>query len=378
VSSATTPGCCAPPSATTPSSPGPCWPTPPRSPCWATPGGRPSGSSPAQRPPHELRRAGHRTDGPYVTAALNGDVDNFADLKVSDGLRIAAEITSDAKVIPTLVSRRQVAGDQPVEAFRQTVRRFDGSVAIAANASAAPDRLQLALRGSGQALYVGLDDDLYVVASEPYGVVEDATRYLRLDGETPADPDDPAGTRGQVVELDAALAGTVEGITRYAYDGTPLPVRGPELSTPEVTTRDIDRGAYQHFLLKEIEEAPGSFRKTLRGKIATGADGLLRVALGPDTLPDAVRRDLAVGTIDPGAGDRPGHRGGGRPEPGPHPRRRARRHAGAGGGAARHRAVRLLAAPATCPTRSSSPSASPAPPPTPTARSTSCGPAAHG
>ena len=239
-----------------------------------------------------------RTDGPYVTAALNGDVDNFADLKVSDELRIASEITSDAKVIPTMVSRRLAAGDQPVEAFRQAVRRFDGSVAIAANVSGAPGRLQLALRGSGQALYVGLDDDLYVVASEPYGVVEECTRYLRLDGETPADPDDPAGTRGQVVELDGSLAGTVDGIRRYAYDGTPLPLTADELVAPEVTTRDIDRGAHPHFLLKEIEEAPGSFRKTLRGKIATTHDGLLRAELGLDTLPADVREALRDGTID--------------------------------------------------------------------------------
>ncbi|MBA3282923.1 MAG: glucosamine-6-phosphate synthase, partial [Acidimicrobiia bacterium] len=118
-----------------------------------------------------------QVDGPYVTAVLNGDVDNFADLKVADELRISPEITGDTKVIPTLVSRRLAAGDDGVEAFRQSVCRFDGSVAIVANASGAPDRLQLALRGSGQALYVGLDDDLYVVASEPYGVVEDATRY---------------------------------------------------------------------------------------------------------------------------------------------------------------------------------------------------------
>ena len=33
-------------------------------------------------------------DGPYVTAALNGDVDNFADLKSAGGLRVAAEITT--------------------------------------------------------------------------------------------------------------------------------------------------------------------------------------------------------------------------------------------------------------------------------------------
>ncbi|MBX3313394.1 MAG: SIS domain-containing protein [Actinobacteria bacterium] len=239
-----------------------------------------------------------RVDGPYVTAALNGDVDNFADLKVSDDLRVAAEITSDAKVIPTLVSRRLAAGDEPLEAFRQAVRRFDGSVAITANVAGAPTRLQLALRGSGQALYVGLEDDLYVVASEPYGVVEECTRYLRLDGETPADPDDPSGTRGQVVELDGDLAGTVDGIRRLAYDGTPLPVRSEELVEPEVTTRDIDRGAHPHFLLKEIQESPGSFRKTVRGKIATGADGLLRAELGTDTLPADVREALRAGTLD--------------------------------------------------------------------------------
>ena len=240
----------------------------------------------------EVDRAG----GPYVTAALNGDVDNFADLKVSDELRIAAEITSDAKVIPTLVSRRLAAGDEAVDAFRQSVRRFDGSVAIAANVAGAPGRLQLALRGSGQALYVGLDEDLYVVASEPYGVVEDATRYLRLDGETPADLTNPSASRGQVMELDAASAGTVDGIRRFSYDGIELPLDHDELVTPEVTTRDIDRGSYQHFLLKEIEEAPGSFRKTLRGKIAS-RDGLLRASLGPETIPESVRADLRSGAI---------------------------------------------------------------------------------
>jgi glucosamine--fructose-6-phosphate aminotransferase (isomerizing) len=235
-------------------------------------------------------------EGPYVTAALNGDVDNFADLKVSDELAIAPEITSDAKVIPTLVSRRLSAGDEPLDAFGQTVRRFDGSVAIAANVASAPQRLQLALRGSGQALYVGLDDDLFVVASEPYGVVEDATRYLRLDGETPADPSDPAGSRGQVIELDAARAGSIEGMARRSYDGRDLPIDEHELISPEVTTRDIDRGSYQHFLLKEIEEAPGSFRKTLRGKIAKDGDRL-RASLGSETLPDDVVADLRSGRI---------------------------------------------------------------------------------
>ena len=236
-------------------------------------------------------------DGPFVTAALNGDVDNFADLKVAEGLRVAPEITSDAKVIPTLVSRRLAAGDEPIEGFRRAVARFDGSVAIAATVSATPDRLLLGLRGSGQALYVGLADDLYLVASEPYGVVEEASSYLRMDGETPADPANPTGSRGQVIELDGARAGSLEGIRRLSYDGTELPVTADEPTTPEVTTRDIDRGLAPHFLLKEISEAPASFRKTLRGKIAERDDGMLVSNLGPETLPDDLRAGLADGTV---------------------------------------------------------------------------------
>ena len=66
------------------------------------------------------------TGGPYVTAVLNGDVDNFADLKASEALRIADEITTDAKVIPTLTSRAMADGTDGVEAFRST----DESLAV--------------------------------------------------------------------------------------------------------------------------------------------------------------------------------------------------------------------------------------------------------
>ena len=163
---------------------------------------------------------------PYLTAVLNGDVDNFADLKATEALRIPTEITTDAKVIPTLTSRHLLDGRDLVEAFRRCVDALEGSVAIGASSATEPADLLLALRGSGQALYVGLAEDAYLVASEPYGVVEEADRYLRLDGETPADPANPNATRGQIVRLRGAAAGTIEGIERVAYDGTPLPGGG--------------------------------------------------------------------------------------------------------------------------------------------------------
>jgi glucosamine--fructose-6-phosphate aminotransferase (isomerizing) len=233
---------------------------------------------------------------PYVVAALNGDVDNFADLKALDGLRIAPEITTDAKVIPTLVARRLAEGADLAGAFRSSVASFEGSVAVAAAAAEAPDRVLLALRGSGQALYVGLADDAYVVASEPYGVIEMTHRYVRMDGETPANPDNPTASRGQIVVLDGRRAGTLEGVGRQAYDGTPLPVGEADVAEAQITTRDIDRGTFPHFLLKEITESPASFRKTLRGKLVE-RDGSPVVTLGPDALPDGVRTALREGTI---------------------------------------------------------------------------------
>ncbi|MSW45463.1 MAG: glucosamine-6-phosphate synthase, partial [Actinobacteria bacterium] len=235
-------------------------------------------------------------EAPYLTAVLNGDVDNFADLKISASLRIADEITTDAKVIPTLTSRAMLDGAGVVEAFRETVNQLEGSVAIAASSAAEPSDLLLALRGSGQALYIGLAEDAYIVASEPYGVVEDTPMYLRLDGDVPADPSNPA-SRGQVVCLRGNVAGSAAGIERWAYDGTALSVSSSELDTAQITTRDIDRGDSPHFLLKEIGEAAGSFRKTLRGKLIDGAHGL-EVVLGDAVLSPEMRAGLADGSIN--------------------------------------------------------------------------------
>ncbi|MFQ5845315.1 MAG: SIS domain-containing protein, partial [Planctomycetota bacterium] len=117
----------------------------------------------------------------------------------------------------------------------------------------------------------------------------------RLDGETPADPARPA-SRGQIVVLDAARAGRPEGVRRIAYDGTDLPPRPADFKESEITTRDVHRGDYTHFLRKEIAEAPESIRKTLRGRLVE-EEGGLAVRLGEESLPGDLRRRLADGSI---------------------------------------------------------------------------------
>jgi glucosamine--fructose-6-phosphate aminotransferase (isomerizing) len=229
-----------------------------------------------------------RPAAPHVVAALNGDVDNHAELRQAFGLSAHPDVTTDAKVIPTLVAREVAAGRAVDVAFFDTVQRFEGSVAIALSAAATVDQLHLALCGSGQSLYVGLAPDAFVVASEPYGVVEATPRYLRLDGES---------TRGELVILDRRGAGTLGAVTRRRYSGAERPPEPAEVVTAEITTRDVDRRGFPHYLLKEITESPDSFRRTLRGRVVAGPGGELDVRLGSDALPPEVVAAVAGGSV---------------------------------------------------------------------------------
>lgn len=161
------------------------------------------------------------------------------------------------------------------------------SVGIVANAACDPDEIFLALRGSGQSVNIGFAEDAFVVASEAYGLVEETGRYLRMHGEG----------GGQVVRCSRLGAGTLGGISRWRYDGTELPVAEDEIKAAEITTRDVDRRGFRHFLLKEISESPLSVRKTLRGKLVRGEDDRFVARLGEDVIPPALRQDLASGRI---------------------------------------------------------------------------------
>lgn len=144
---------------------------------------------------------------------------------------------------------------------------------------------------------MGIAEDEFVIASEPYGLVEETADYVRLDGETPSDPNRPGATRGQLLVVDSTRAGALDGLERLAYDGTALPFTDDDVQHAQITTRDIDRGAFPHFLLKEVSEAPGSFRKTLRGKVVEDSAGRLAVSLPAEAFPDEVRARLSGGEI---------------------------------------------------------------------------------
>ena len=149
-----------------------------------------------------------------VVVCLNGDVDNYQELchrlASQAGRVIPGRISTDTKIIPVLVDHYFQQTHNMGEAFCKTVSDCEGSIAIVMQNTMEPHRTYLALRGSGQALFVGLCDHGYVFASELYGVVEQTQRFVRMDGTKEQITGHPESA-GQVFVLDSTK-GAVEGI----------------------------------------------------------------------------------------------------------------------------------------------------------------------
>ncbi len=237
--------------------------------------------------------------GPWsLEVALNGDIDNYLEIKRASegaGRFVDLRVTTDAKAIPLAIESHLLEGNDLKEAFRRAVSSFEGSHAIAMTSNLEPGKIYLALRGSGQSLFVGIADSQYIFASEVYGLIEGTPVFIKMDGERPRVEGDPA-SQGQIFILSNDKGAGLAGVEAISYDGHSIRITDKDLKTAEITTRDIDRGLHRHYLIKEISDSPSSFRKTLLGKFRVSG---LTVAfnLGPEIVPEKTRRDLKAGII---------------------------------------------------------------------------------
>ncbi len=220
-------------------------------------------------------------------AAVNGDIDNHISLAQHYGLQSPPGISTDSKVVPLLISHFSRQEESSDGAFRVASQELAGSAAIVSCSLDDPDRLRLSVHGSGQALYVGLAEDSYALASEPYGVLEQTPRYVRVA----PDGVGMAGDTSSVVILDARHAGETRGILRDGGE----PVGEDDVVTAEITTRDVARGDFDHYLLKEISESPASVRKTLRTGDSLPPEDLLAEDLAERIRSGKISKIVAIG-----------------------------------------------------------------------------------
>jgi len=240
-------------------------------------------------------------NNPIIHACLNGDIDNYQDLKRKlelGGDRIHKDITSDTKIIPLIIGKYLRQGHPIDEAFRLAVNDFEGSHAISMHTDLAPGKIYLAQKGSGQTFFVGIAPDHFIPTSEVYGFVEETAHFIKLDGETMV-TGNSGPTRGQIFILNQASAGGLEGIDARWYDGTPLKLSEKDIKHTEITSRDIDRQGYPHYFLKEISESPDSMEKTLHNRWKVIEDGSRQyvIALDSTVIPSSLKKALTTDRI---------------------------------------------------------------------------------
>jgi len=231
-----------------------------------------------------------------IHAFLNGDIDNYLELKKEfekDGDFISEEITTDTKIIPLQIEKYICQGHDVEEAFRLAVNDFEGSHAISMITDLAPGKLFLAQRGSGQAIFVGIAEDHYMAASEVYGLVEEASVFLKMDGEKETEGES-GRTKGQIFILNQNTAGGLDGIKAIYYNKTPVAIGEDTIKHTAITTRDIDRQDFPHYFLKEITESPLSVERTLynRWKIKKDNGERYAITLDQTEFPESIEKDL--------------------------------------------------------------------------------------
>jgi len=238
-----------------------------------------------------------------IHVCLNGDIDNYLALKEEfekdTKQAIPEQITTDTKIIPLQIQKYYDRGCALEEAFRLAVNDFEGSHAIAMHTDIAPGKIFLALRGSGQSIFIGLGKEHYVMASEIYGLVEETNRYIKMEGERPVDGLHGKST-GQIFILDQNSTGELTGVTGLYYDGAPLHLSEESVKQTEIATRDIDRQDFAHYFLKEIFESPLSVERTVQNRwtlAQRGGETRSLSILDDKAIPPALAESLAQGKI---------------------------------------------------------------------------------
>ncbi|MFZ4601439.1 MAG: glutamine--fructose-6-phosphate transaminase (isomerizing) [Caulobacterales bacterium] len=180
----------------------------------------------------------HRVGG--VAIVHNGIVENFRELRAelaAQGYTFASD--TDSEVLAALIARELGGGLDPAEAVKAAVKHVRGAYAVAALFAGEDDLLVGARCGSP--LVAGLGDGEAFLGSDALAIAPLTRRVMYLE-------------EGDVVVLRRGAA------TVYDASGavTPRPVSA--LSTNDEV---VEKGAYPHFMLKEIYEQPEVIARTL-------------------------------------------------------------------------------------------------------------------
>ncbi|MDP9409794.1 MAG: glutamine--fructose-6-phosphate transaminase (isomerizing), partial [Actinomycetota bacterium] len=207
--------------------------------------------------PSEANSHPHTGGEGSVAVVHNGIIENFAELKEElQGRGVAFHSETDTEVIAHLLAERVESGESLREALAATLKRLQGSFAVAAVSAREPDTVVAARHQSP--LVVGLGDGENFLASAVQALLGETHEFLIVEN-------------GEIVEITGSSARI------FTLEGEPVERESFEV---DWDVEAVELGGYEDYMLKEIHEQPAALGATLLGRLdADGAVDLSEAGL---------------------------------------------------------------------------------------------------
>ena len=182
-----------------------------------------------------------------IAVVHNGIIENYEALREqlqAEGYVFTSQ--TDTEVVPHLIQSELKKGGDFMAAVRRAVAQLHGAFALGIVRATEPQRL-LAVR-QGSPLVVGLGIGENFISSDQLALLPVTNRFIYLE-------------EGDFIELKR------DQVTIWDASGAVIARPSVEL---DATVHASSKGAYKHYMLKEIYEQPAAIQRTLAGRVSNG------------------------------------------------------------------------------------------------------------
>jgi glucosamine--fructose-6-phosphate aminotransferase (isomerizing) len=196
--------------------------------------------------PNDMNAHPHFSESHNLAIIHNGIIENYAALKeqlIEQGHTFVSD--TDTEVLIQLIEDILQHDDVSLEeAVRLALNEVIGAYAIVIISKNEPDMLIAARKGSP--LVVGIGENEFFLASDATPIVEHTKNVVYLNDEEIA-----------IVKRDGEFV--IKTIRNK--------IETPYIQKLELKLEMLEKGGYEHFMLKEIFEQPDSIRDSMRGRL---------------------------------------------------------------------------------------------------------------
>ncbi len=195
--------------------------------------------------PNDVNAHPHYSSSEKIAMIHNGIIENYEVLKKDLKLKgYTFQSDTDTEVFIKFIEDIQLNNHCTLEeALRLALHKVVGAYAIVIINKEEPDTLIAARKGSP--LVIGVGEDEYFLASDATPIIEYTNKVVYLDDYEIA-----------VIRNNRLQIKTIENVETNPY-----------INQLEMELEAIEKGGYDHFMLKEIYEQPKSIADCLRGRL---------------------------------------------------------------------------------------------------------------